>query len=129
MPLPTSSTGSPPTPFGAYSTTTSRGGDAEPPPTAPRPPRPVRTIQAPSRTVTRSPARLPPASLTSATARPASPAGFLLLDGGPASRRRRRGPRAATWAVVTVWASTSPTRTASATGAVGPPPTPVNGGR
>src|SRR5690606_25061655 len=121
--------GSPPTPFGAYSTTTSRGGDAEPPPTAPRPPRPVRTIQASSRTVTRSPARLPPASLTSATAWSASHAGVLVLDGVAASRRARRVARAATWAVVTVSASTSPTRTTSATGAVGPSPTPVNGGR
>src|SRR5699024_9371276 len=82
MPLPTTTISPGGLPFGVYSTTTNRGGEADPPPTAASPPIPWASIHFSSYTRTVARAFFP-----SRRASPASHSGFFVFEGVAAQMR------------------------------------------
>src|SRR5690625_6063931 len=104
MPLPTTTISPGDRPLGVYSTTTNRGGEADPPPTAARPPIPWASIH--FSWYTRTAAR---AFLPSRRASPASHSGFFVFEGVAAQVRAATVACARRTAVFTD-SSVAPTR-------------------
>ncbi len=115
MPLPTSTMRGVDAvaPAGTWSSRTSRGGVADPAPTASRPPKPSRVSRRSSQTVTSRPLARP-----TVRACRASQAGFFVFDGVIDRPRASSWARARATARVTDTASVVPVTTASDAGCV-----------